>query len=116
MRGATRERQLRFPAQPASENSQLKLLRQPLEQAFARDPSLAQDQAVRSVAMKNSIEVIDHGLILDAYAGIADQAVRQSPIVVPATAVFPVLDLLAADAPLGEMFHGALDGLAIRLR
>ena len=68
-----------------------------IEQAVARDPPFAQDQAVRTVAVKQVLEVIDHGLELDGYAALRDDVVREFPIVVPAAVVLVVLDLRARD-------------------
>ncbi len=73
--------------------------REPLEQAVARNPALAQNQPVRSVAVKDGLEVFHHGSGTPPRTPASPiSAVRELPVVVPAAPILPVLNLLAADA------------------
>src|SRR5580698_925408 len=82
------ERYVGFPAQPASEYGETMAFGEPVEQAILRQPLLTQNEA----PVEEFLEVIDYFVVGSCVALFADHLRREFPVVIPAAAIFPVLD------------------------
>src|SRR6185312_12927852 len=98
-----------FPAQAPGEDREVVALGKAIEEAVRRDPLFLEDEAVRFLALENLLEVIDNFLVGRAAAVLLNEARRELPVVVPAAAVFPVLNFFVGWPDAGEVLDGRLD-------
>ena len=97
----------------SGEDGELELAAEVFEQAGARHPFLAEDEAAFAVAEEDGLEVVPGGFEGDLFAGLFDDVVAELPIVVPAALVLVVLNLFASDFDAGEVLDGLGDALAV---
>ncbi len=105
---------VRFPAQAACENSEMMVLAEPVEKTIRSKPLFAENQPL-SIAVKELLEVIDHFVVGRGLALFVDHPRGEFPVVIPAAAILPVLDLFARGLVAGEVLYSRLDGGAIGL-
>ena len=111
--GEAVERDRGIGARAAGEDGEIEILGELFEHAGARDPLLAQNQAVVAIAEEDGLEVVLHVLEGDVEPAVVADVVGELPIVIPAALILVLLNLLAGGVGAGEVLDGLRDAFAI---
>ena len=97
----------------AGEDGEVEGLGELFERAGARDPLLAEDQAVVRRAEEDGLKVLLHGFEAGVAAVGGADVMGEFPIVIPAALILELLNLFAGGRGAGEVLHGLRDAFAI---
>src|SRR4051812_5263682 len=101
---------MRLPTQSAGKDGEMVARAESIEETLGRQPTLAKYQPVTGVTLKQLLEIIDYRLVRAITAAFLNHAMRELPVVVPASAILPVLNFGTRWLVPAEMLDRCLNG------